>query len=157
MPDDNGQWAQLRGARPVTIRARLGGDERMSRHAAYRLPMDHPEMARLDQLHAGQHLTARQYANACAVMRLYEASGLGRSKGVAGYLRTDLGRASGEAYGPEDEMRDLISRGGVGMQAVLMLIRGEAVLPYMWGRCTAHLDTLDHVAARWDGECWSAE
>ena len=100
MPDDthdNGAWAQFRGARPVTIRARLGGDERMSRHAAYRLPLDHPETARLEQLYHAGHLDGRLYANACAVWQLWAASGLGKSQGIATWLRT--ARTSGAGAG----------------------------------------------------------
>ena len=159
MPDDHmAQWAAFRGARAVTIRAPLDG-KALQRHAAYRLPDDHPEANRLDQLVAGRHLDARRYANACAVMRLFHDSGLGRSEGVATWLRTC--RTSGDGDMDHQTARDVLHSamrtGGVEFAAVLMLVRGDVLLPYMWGRCLVGLDRLDWLQARYDGERWRAE
>lgn len=158
MPDDIAAHMLARGAQPVTIRAPLydaeTGLERMQRAAAYRQPMDHPDAPKIDRLHAAGHLDARQYANACAVLRLMRV--VERSKGVAEILR-DRGSPSGDDAGPEDEWRRLIERGGVGMQALCMLLRDEALGPYMFGRARAYLDTLDWIVASWDGERWRGE
>lgn len=158
MPDDQAQWATFRGAKPVTIRAALGA-ERTARHAAYRLPSEHPEMHRLDQLRAGDHITEREYQNACAVAELCRAAGMFRSQGVAEWMRMEMGRASGVDACPEDELRALIREGGVEFQAVLMLLdpAEPAVLPYMWSRARRGLAKLDHIAARWDGRMWGEE
>lgn len=157
MPDDIAAHMRQRGAEPVTIRMRTDCASTLQRHATWRLPPDHLERDRLDQLHAGGHLDDRLYANACAVWALWHTAGLGRSKGVATWLRRAVGVSGGEDAGPEDELRYLIERGGVGMQAVLMLVRGDNIGPFMWQRALRHLDTLDALAARWDGECWRAE
>jgi len=84
MPDDHSQWAILRGARPVTLRFRPPGAATTQRHAAHRIPPDHPGAHRLDQLHAAGLLDARLYANACALLALWIESGLGASA-VADY------------------------------------------------------------------------
>ena len=156
MPDDQTAWVKARGAVPVTIRAPLDG-ARIQRHAAHRLPAEHPEAHRLDQLHAGGHLDARLYANACAALRLWMDAGLGRSRGIADYVRTEIGAVAGEARGPEDDLRDLIESGGVEFQAVLMLVRGDDMGTHMWGRAVKGLDRLDMLAARFDGEMWRSE
>ena len=166
------QWAKA-----VTIRAALGS-ERTARHAAYRIPPDHPAAHRLEQLHAGRHFDPpvgddplpdaatrsrvtgeRLYANACAVLALYHDSGLGRSGGVAAYLRTCRTSGDGDLdrQTAEDVLRDIIETGGVEFAAVLMLVRGDPMLPYMWGRCLRGLDKLDWLPARYDGERWRAE
>lgn len=157
MSDDMSQWATDRGAKPVTIRAALGTD-RTTRHAAYRLPAEHPKAARLDQLHAGGHLDARLYANACAVWQLWRASGLGKSEGIATWLRTCRTTGDGRIDEPtaEDELRHLI-RNGVDFEAVLMLVRGDPMAAYMFSRALRGLDKLDALAARWDGEMWRDE
>ncbi len=156
MPDDLTAHAKARGAEPVTIRASLDGG-RLQRHAAHRLPAGHPEMHPIDQAHAQGRLTDRQYQNACAVLRLYDASGLGRSKGVAEWTRINGRHHTGEDFGPEDEWRALIRDGGVGMAAVAQLVAGEVLGNYVMGRAAAHLDTLNAVAARWDGEMWAED
>jgi hypothetical protein len=160
MPDDTHNLAdamRARGAEPVTIRAALGS-ERTARHAAYRLPPDHPSMARLDQLHAGGHIDGRIYANACAVWRLWHASGLGRSEGIATWLRTCRTTGDGRIDEPtaEDEMRYLI-RNAIDFEAVLMLVRGDTMGPYMFRRAVRGLGELDAIAARYDGEMWPDE
>lgn len=152
MPDDIAQWALLRGARPTTLRFRPEGAATTQRHAAWRIPADHPGAHRLDQLHAGGHLDARLYANACAVLAIWLASGLGRSCGVARYGQTAKGRATGVERGPEDDLRDLIESGDVDFQAVLMLVRGDLIGPYMFGRARRGLARLDYLTERWDGE-----
>lgn len=161
MPDDIkplAEWMEFRRAKPVAIRASLGG-ERMQRHAAYRIPMDDPDAERLDQLHAGGHLDSRLYANACAAFRLYHDSGLGRSEGVATWLRTCRTSGDGDLnhQTARDVIHDLIRTGGVEFQAVLMVVRGDVVLPYMWSRALRGLDSLDWLPARYDGETWRAE
>lgn len=147
------QWAKA-----VTIRAQLTG-QRTARHAAYRIPPEHPAAHRLDQLHAGGHLDARLYANACAVMAIYHDSKLGKSEGVATWLRTCRTSGDGDMdrQTAEDVIRDMIEAGGVDFQAVLMVIRGDVVLPYMWARALRSLDKLDWLPARYDGERWRAE
>ena len=156
MPDDQAQWATFRGAKPVTIRAALGA-ERTARHAAYRLPSEHPEMHRLDQLRAGDHITEREYQNACAAWHLWRASGLGKSEGIATWLRTCRTTGDGnDEPTAEDELRHLI-RNGVDFEAVLMLVRGDTMGPYMFKRAKRGLSDLDSLAARWDGEMWPDE
>lgn len=157
MPDDMAQWAQARGAQPVTIRFRPDGANTTQRHATWRIPSDHAGAHRLDQLHAGGHLDARLYANACAVLAIWLASGLGRSTGVARYGRSAPGRSGGTARGPEDDLRDLIESGDVDFQAVLMLVRGDLIGPYMFVRARRGLARLDHITARYDGEMWTDE
>ncbi len=159
MPDDIAQWAQLRGAQPVTIRFRPDGANTTQRHATWRLPDDHPDACRLEQLYSGRHIDARQYANACAAMRLYHDSGLGRSEGVATWLRTCRTSGDGDIdhATAKDILNGLIRSGGVEFQAVLMLVRGDVLLPYMWSRCLAGLDRLDWLPGRYDGEQWRAE
>ena len=157
MPDDMSH-AKARGATPDVIRAALAG-ERLQRHAVWRVPSDHPEADRLDQLSAGGYLDSRLYANACAALRLWLDSGLGRSHGVAAYLRTCRTSGDGDAdqMTAEDVARDLIETGGVDIQAVIMLVRGDAMGAYMWGRALRGLDGLDWLAARYDGERWRGE
>jgi hypothetical protein len=157
MPDDNATWAQFRGARPTTIRFRPDGASTTQRHAAWRIPADHPGAHRLDQLHAGDHLDARLYANACAVLAIWLASGLGKSAGVGKYGRARTGRQNGVERGPEDDLRDLIESGDVDFQAVLMLVRGDLIGPYMFGRAKRGLARLDHITARYDGQMWPEE
>lgn len=159
MPDDVNTWAKARGAEPVTIRFRADGASTLQRHAAYRLPDDHPEANRLEQLHAGRHIDARLYANACAALRLYHDSGLGRSEGVATWLRTCRTSGDGDLdyQTARDVLHDAMRTGGVDFQAVLMLVRGDVLRPYMWTRCLAGLDRLDWLAGRYDGECWAAD
>ena len=161
MPDDLAALMAARGAKPVTLRAPLHdpdtGAERMQRAAAWRLPPDHPDSQLIDRLFAKGKLTDRQYANACACMSLYMAAGLGRSRGVASYVRKDRERPAGEAYGPEDEWRALIRDGNYPMQIVAILLRDMPVAPDQLELAAAHLDTLDAVAARWDGERWREE
>ena len=152
MPDDIAQWAQFRGARPTTLRFRPDGAATTQRHAAWRIPADHPGAHRLDQLHAGGHLDGRLYANACAVLAIWIASGLGKSSGVGKYGRARTGRQAGEERGPEDDLRDLIESGEVDFQAVLMLVRGDLIGPYMFGRARRGLARLDYLTERWDGE-----
>lgn len=158
MPDDLAAHMQARGARPVVMRAPLHdpetGTERMQRAAAWRQPMDHPEAPKIDRLFAAGYLTSRQYQNACAVFRLLRV--VERSKGVAGYLR-EAGRDGSLSAGPQDAWNRLIEAGGVGFQAVCMLVRDEALGPYMFDRAQRHLDTLDRVALEWAGERWTEE
>jgi hypothetical protein len=161
MPDDTHNLAdamRARGAEPVTIRAALGS-ERTARHAAYRLPLQDHAQPRIDQLYAIRELDARQYQNACAVMELAHAAGLFRSKGVAEWMRVQMGRSNSLDATPEDELRQLIRDGGTDFQAVLMLIDPQEppVLPYMWSRALRGLNKLDFVASRWDGERWGQE
>ena len=157
MPDDHSAWAPLRGARPVTVRFRPPGAATTQRHAAWRIPDDHPGAHRLEQLHAAGLLDSRLYANACAVLALWLASGLGRSTGVARYGESRKGRQNGEERGPEDDIRDLIESGDVDFQAVLMLVRPDLMGPYMFNRAKRGLARLDHLQARWDGEMVRAE
>jgi len=154
MPNDQSGHAKLRGAVPVTVRFRPPGARDVMRHAAHRLPEAHPDGVRIDQLHANGALNDRRYQNACAVMELCHAAGMFRSQGVAEWMRVNMGRANGVDACPEDELRALIRAGGVGFQAVLMLLdpARPAVRPYMWSRALAGLDRLDMVAARWCGE-----
>lgn len=156
--DDLAAHMQARGAVPVMMRAPLHdpetGTERMQRAAAYRQPMDHPEAPKIDRLFAGGYLSPRQYQNACAVLRLLRV--VERSKGVAAWVR-DAGRDGSLSAGPQDAWNRLIEQGGVGMQAVCMLLREEALGPYMFGRAKEHLDTLDRVALEWAGERWPEE
>lgn len=158
MPDDIKSFMETRGAEPVTIRFRPAGASTTQRHAAYRLPPEHPEMHRLDQLHAGGHLDARLYANACAVWQLWQASGLGKSEGIATWLRTCRTTGDGRLDEPtaEDELRHLI-RNAVDFEAVLMLVRGDDMATYMFSRAKRGLDKLDALTARWDGEMWRDE
>jgi len=156
MPDDSHDIAahmRARGAEPVTIRAPLNG-ERTARHAAYRLPPEH----RLDKLYAFGYLDARLYANACAVWRIWDAAGQGKSQGIATWLRTCRTTGEGRIDEPtaEDELRYLI-RNAVDFEAVLMLIRGDDMAAYMFGRAKRGLDRLDALAARYDGEMWPDE
>lgn len=148
----------LRGAEPVTIRAPLPdistGLERMQRAAAYQQPLDHEEAPKIDRLFAIGKLTPRQYQNACAALNLMRI--VQRSKGVAEWLR-DIGHSGGEEAGPQDYWNHLIETGGVGMQAVCMLLRDEPMGLYMFGRACAHLDTLDALALEWAGERWPRE
>jgi hypothetical protein len=148
----------MRGAKAVNLRFRTEGATTMQRHAAFMLPPDHPGAHRLEQLHAGGHLDSRQYANACAVLALWIASGLGASA-VANYEPREKATGMGdiEQQTAEDELRALIDKGGVDVQAVLMLIRPDAMGAYMWGRALRGLNGLDWLAARWDGEVWRAE
>lgn len=159
MPDDIAAHMRARGAEQVTIRARMAEGERLQRHAAWRLPMSHEDMPRLDRLRAAGHLDARRYANACAAQRLWETAGQGRSAGVAAYLRTcrTSGDGDEEQQSAEDDLRRLIATGGVGVQAVLMLVRGDEMGPYMWQRAHDALDDLDWLQARYSGEMWSAD
>ena len=157
MPDEHSTWTKLRGAVPVVVRFRPEGAATTQRHAAYRIPADHPGAHRLDQLHEGGHLDERLYANACAVLALWLASGLGRSSGVAKYGAARRGRQNGVERGPEDDLRDLIESGDVDFQAVLMLVRGDLIGPYMFGRARRGLSRLDHLTARWDGQMVRAE
>lgn len=157
MPDDIAAHMQARGARPVTIRARMTEGERLQRHAAWRLPMEHADSPLIDRMRAADLLTATQHQNACACARLWIDSGQGRSRGVASWLRETQNASTGVQRTPEDEWRELIRVGGVGMQAVCMLLRDESLGPYMLKRATDHLDTLDAVAARWEGERWRDE
>jgi hypothetical protein len=167
MPDNNHDLAAAmreRGAEPVTLRFRPDGASTAQRHAAYRLPPDHPEMHRLDQLHAARHLDARLYTNACAVWHLWQASGLGKSEGIATWLRTCRTSGAGDAdrTTAEDELRYLI-RNAVDFEAVLMLVRGDSMgnddtsTALLFGRAKRGLDKLDALAARWDGEMWRDE
>jgi hypothetical protein len=161
MPDDTQNLAEQmrdRGALPVTIRASLGG-ERTTRHAAYRLPEYHEQAPRIDRLYAAREITDREWQNACAVLELCRAAGMFRSQGVAEWMRVQMGRSNGTDACPEDELRDLIRKGGVEFQAVLMLLdpAEPPVLPYMWSRARKGLARLDAVAARWDGQRWSEE
>lgn len=154
MTDDQSAHAKLRGALPVTVRFRPADAHTVQRHAVHRLPEAHPDAVRIDQLHAAGALNDRRHQNACAVMELCHAAGLFRSCGVAEWMRSNMGRANGVDACPEDELRALIRDGGVGFQAVLMLLdpaRPE-VRPYMWSRALAGLDRLDMLAARWGGE-----
>lgn len=159
MPDDTRDLAEARGAHAVTLRFRPPGANTTQRHAAWRLPLEDGQQPRIDRLYAIRGLDARQYQNACAVMELCHAAGLFRSKGVAEWMRVQMGRSHSLDATPEDELRQLIRDGGVEFQAVLMLIDPEepAVLPYMWSRALRGLARLDHVAARWDGERWGEE
>lgn len=159
MPSDPSIAAhmQARGALPVTIRARLTDSERLVRHAAWRLPMDHADSPLIDRMHAAGLLSRTQYQNACACARLWADCGQGRSRGVASWLREGQNASTGVQRTPEDEWRDLLRTGGVGMQAVCMLLRDEPLGVYMLKRATDHLDTLDAVAAKWDGERYRDE
>ena len=162
MPDDTHNLAEQmrqRGAEPVTLRFRPPGASTAQRHAAYRLPPEHPAALRIDRLYAARQLTEREYQNACAVAELCRAAGMFRSQGVAEWMRVQMGRAHGEDACPEDELRELIRKGGVEFQAVLMLLDPEEppVMPYMWSRALKGLGKLDGVAARWDGQRWADE
>ena len=156
MPDDMAQWAKLRGADAVTIRAPGGG--RMQRHAAWRQPATHDDAPRIDKLYAAREITDREYQNACAVMELCRAAGMTKSQGVAEWLRVQ-GHVGGTDATPEDELRALIRTGGVDFQAVLMLLdpAEPPVLPYMWSRARRGLAKLDALAERWDGQRWGEE
>jgi hypothetical protein len=144
--------ATQRGAMPTTLTFRAPGASMSQRHAAWRIPAEHPGAHRLDQLRAADLLDERLYANACAVLAIWIASGLGKSSGVGKYGRARTGRQSGEERGPEDDLRDLIESGEVDFQAVLMLVRGDMIGPYMFDRAKRGLGKLDHITARWDGE-----
>ena len=162
MPDDTNNLAEQmrdRGALPVTLRFRPPGAATAQRHAAYRLPAEHPEASRIDRLYAAREITDREWQNACAVAELCRAAGMFRSQGVAEWMRTQMGRANGTDACPEDELRELIRKGGVDFQAVLMLIdpAEPPVMPYMWSRARRGLAKLDAVAARWDGQRWGEE
>lgn len=160
MPDDQSltDLMAARGARPVTIRARLTDSERLVRHAAWRLPMDHADSPLIDRVFAKGWLGATQYANACACAALWEASGQGSSFGVASYDLRGRETGSGEAHGPEDEWRDLLrdcqARDPVGLEFLLMLVKGDekANGEYAAGRAGKLLDKLDKLTAGWDGE-----
>lgn len=158
MPDDMTAWAVFRGAKPVNLRFRPEGASTTQRHAAHRIPADHPGAHRLDQLHAGGYLDGRQYANACAVLALWVSSGLGASA-VADYQPRTRATGAGDIdrETAEDELRALIESGGVDIQAVLMLIRPDPMGAYMWTRALRGLARLDWLAARWDGEMWRDE
>lgn len=147
-----------RSAVPVTIRAPLPtdspGEERMQRAATFRQPLTHEEAPKIDRLFAIGELTPSQYQNACAALNLMRI--VQRSKGVAAWKR-DMGHDSGTEAGPQDHWNDLIEAGGVGMQAVCMLLRDEVMGPYMFSRAKAHLDTLDALAMAWAGERWPEE
>jgi hypothetical protein len=163
MPDDMAQWAQARGAQPVTLRFRPEGASTTQRHATWRIPADDPRAHRLEQLHAGGHLDGRLYANACAVLALWIASGLGASA-VADYQRREKATGAGDVdrETAEDVLRRLIE-GGTGteqvdFQGVIMLIRGDVFHGgYMFTRAKRALRRLDWLAAKWDGECWRDE
>jgi hypothetical protein len=165
MPDDQSltDLMAARGARPVTIRARLTEGERLVRHAAWRQPMEHEDSPLIDRVYAKGWLGAVQYANACACAALYDASGLGSSQGVATYDHQSRATGSGEAYGPEDEWRGLLrdcqARDPVGLEFLLLLLGGDkkADGEYAAARAGKLLDTLDGVAARWDGERYREE
>ncbi len=187
MPDDMRDLAEQRGAKAVTLRFRPHGANTTQRHAAWRVPLADGQQPRIDQIQALQGFDPevpppasedlrdirawerekrraeaegdRLYQNACAVMELCHAAGLFRSKGVAEWMRIQMGRSNSLDATPEDELRQLIRDGGVEFQAVLMLIDPEEppVLPYMWSRALRGLARLDHVAARWDGERWGEE
>jgi hypothetical protein len=144
--------ATMRGAEPTTLTFRAPGAAMAQRHAAWRIPADHPGAHRLDQLRAADLLDERHYANACAVLAIWIASGLGKSSGVGKYGRARTGRQGGEERGPEDDLRDLIESGEVDFQAVLMLVRGDLIGPYMFNRAKRGLARLDHITAKWDGE-----
>lgn len=159
MPDDMRDLAEQRGAQAVTLRFRPHGANTTQRHAAWRVPLADGQQPRIDRLYAIRELTPHQYQNACAVMELCHTAGLFRSKGVAEWMRIQMGRSNSLDATPEDELRQLIRDGGVEFQAVLMLIDPEEppVLPYMWSRALRGLARLDHVAARWDGERWGED
>jgi hypothetical protein len=178
MPDDTQNLAEQmrdRGALPVTIRAPLDG-ERTVRAAAWRLPASHSDMPLIDQLHeAGwfnpapaepiTHATIyaaraegmRLYANACAVARLYHIAGLGRSKGVAAFVRQDLSATSGEERTTLDELHDAMRRYGEGFSVVLDVVRGQRVSAARWRVALQTLALLDELVERWDGEMWADE
>lgn len=162
MPDDQNSLAdqmRARGADPVTIRFRAAGANTLQRHAAYRIPEDHPSAPRIDRLYAAREITDREHQNACAVAELCRAAGMFRSHGVAEWLRLGMGRASGTDACPEDELRALIRTGGVDFAAVLLLLdAAEPPIPtYMLTRARRGLAKLDAVAARWDGRRWGGE
>lgn len=158
MPDDLPDHARARGAEPATIHARLEGTS-LRRHAVWRQPEAHPAAPRIDRLYAQRELTPRQYQNACAMAELCWAAGLFRSKGVAEWMRLQMGRSHSTEPTPEDELRQIIRDGGVDVQAVLMLLDPSepVVRQYMWSRALRGLSRLDHVAARWDGQRWGEE
>jgi len=159
MPDtDIAAHMQARGAVAVTIRARMTDDDRLVRHAAWRLPMDHQDSPLIDRVYAKGWLGATQYANACACAALWEASGQGSSFGVASYGLQGRETGSGEAHGPEDDWRALLrecqARDPVGLEFLLMLLGGDerANGEYAAGRAGKLLDKLDKLTAGWDGE-----
>lgn len=166
MPDDNVALAVLRGARPVNLRFRPQGAATMQRHAAYMLPSGHPGAHRLEQLHAGGYLDSRQYANACAVLALWVATG---KSGVAvsdcepRVRQTGAGDVDREtAY---DQWLKLLAwhagSAKVDFDHVLQVVRCEVIEPrdhrYVFDRAKRGLARLDWLAARWDGEVWRAE
>ena len=152
------ETARSRGAEPVRLRYRAPGSAMAQTHAAWRLPASHPDAHRLEQLRSHGYLSPRLYQNACAVLALWVGSGLGAST-VQDYQPRERVTGLGDPTErtPEDELRALIAAGGVGMQAVLMLVRGDVMGAYMWQRCLRHLDTLDALAAKLDGLVWSAD
>lgn len=160
MPDDQPTAAhmQARGAVPVTIQARMTDDERLSNHATWRVPDDHPSADRLDQLHAAGFLDKRQHANACSARRMWAESGLGRSQGIAAYLRTcrTTGDGDDDQQTAEDDLRRLERQGGVDFQAVIMLVRGDDVRTYMWGRALKGLERLDWLQGKYPAARWAA-
>lgn len=160
MPDDQSITAhmQARGARPVTIRARMTDGERLTRHAAWRLPMEHKDSPLIDRVFAKGWLGSVQYANACACAALRDAAGQAPAAGVASYEARGRSTTSGEAYGPEDEwralLRDCQARDPVGLEFLLMLLRDDenGNGEFAAARAGRLLDKLDMVSARWDGE-----
>jgi hypothetical protein len=107
--------ATMRGAEPSTCVSPPMARATTQRHAAHRIPADHPGAHRLEQLHAGgisespAH-NGRLYANACALLAMWIESGLGASA-VADYQPRERPRAGDiEQQTAEDEMRRLMAR-----------------------------------------------
>jgi len=155
----------MRGAEPVTIRMRPPGAATSQRHAAHRIPADHPGAHRLDQLHSGRHfsdapnINARLYANACALLALWIDSGFGASA-VADYQPRERSTGGGDPdeQTAKDEMHRLWESGCVDTHAAIMLVRGDLFEgDYMFRRACRALARLDHLAARRDGEPWPGE
>jgi hypothetical protein len=153
--------ATTRGAAPINLRFRPDGAAVTQRHAAWRIPADHPGAHRLDQLHAGGHLDARLYANACAVLAIWCATGW------AGVPVSDFQpreRATGDGDVDQQTAKDkwlaLLARytgaAKVDLEMALMVIRCEAIpsgdMVYTFGRACRALDRLDWLTAEWDGE-----
>jgi hypothetical protein len=158
--------ATMRGAAPVNLRFRAPGASTTQRHAAHRIPADHPGAHRLDQLHAGGHLDGRLYANACAVLALWVASGWAGVP-VSDYQPRE--RATGDGDIDQQTAKDrwlaLLARhhgaAKVDFEHALQVIRCE-VIPekdthYCFMRACRALARLDWLPAEWDGEQWRSE
>lgn len=148
-----------RGARPTTLRMRPDGATSLQRVAAWRLPMEHPDMAYHDQLHAAGSLSVRQHANASALCRLWHAAGMAPKGQSAEYGHRI---ASGSSWAPESndaegvyhaEMRRLHRHH---VQALEYLLHGYIPKALMPTLCAA-LDCLDCLQREWAADTWADE